>query len=93
MPELNIRGGLLNSLKVIKSVLSWSWNSCLLHWRLIEAIFMTELSRLHIVKLSDIIHIVLTWPGDCDGVSLIVEFQSSIHCVILDSRRLSLSRC
>ena len=92
VPKLNIRSGLFNSLKVIKSVLSWSWNSCLLHWRFIEPIFMTELRRLNIVKLSDIVNIVLTRPGDSDCVSLIVEFQSSIHCVILDSRRLSLFR-
>ena len=74
MPKLNIRSGLFNSLKVIKSVLSWSWNSCLLHWRFIEPIFMTELRRLNIVKLSDIVNIVLTRPGDSDCVSLIVEF-------------------
>jgi hypothetical protein len=74
VPKLNIRSGLFNSLKVIKSVLSWSWNSCLLHWRFIEPIFMTELRRLNIVKLSDIVNIVLTRPGDSDCVSLIVEF-------------------
>jgi hypothetical protein len=33
----------------------------------------------------------LARPGNGDCMSLIVEFQSSIHCVILDSWRLSLS--
>lgn len=88
--ELNIRSGLFDSFKVIKGVLSWSWHSCLFHWRLIEATLMTELSRLNIVKLSDVVHIVLTGARNSYCVSLVVEFQASIHCVLLDSRRLSL---
>ena len=88
--ELNIRSGLFDSFKVIKCVLSWSRHSCLFHWRLIEATLMTELRRLNIVKLSDIVHIVLTRARNSYCVSLVVEFQASIHCVILDSRRLSL---
>jgi hypothetical protein len=52
---------------------------------------VTELGRLNIVKLSDIIHIVLARPGNSDRVSLVVEFQPSIHRVILHSRGLSLS--
>ena len=88
--KLNIRSGLFNSFKVVESVLSWSWNSCLFHWRCIEATFMTKLRRLNIVKLSYIIHIVLARPRNSYRMSLIVEFQSSVHCVILDSRRLSL---
>jgi hypothetical protein len=57
---------------------------------LIEATFMTELRRLNIVKLSDVVHIVLTGARNSYSMSLVVEFQASIHCVLLDSRRLSL---
>jgi len=83
--KLNIRSCLFNFFEVIKSVLSWTWYSALLHWRWIESIFMAEFRRLNIIEFANIVHIVRSWTRDCNRVRLIIEFQSTIHSVVFDS--------